>query len=45
MAKYIGGAFGFIHGNPDGFGVYYVGSTEQKKNARKHKKFNKINNK
>ena len=41
MAKYIGSALKFMHGNPDGFGRYYVGSTEQKKNARKHKKFNK----
>lgn len=41
MAKYIGGTTTFMHGNPDGFGRYYNGSTEQKKNARKRKKYNK----
>lgn len=41
MAKYIGGATKFMHGNPDGFGRYYNGSTEQKKNARKRKMLNK----
>lgn len=43
MGKYTGGALKYMHGNPDGFGRYYVGSTEQKKNARKNKKFNKSN--
>lgn len=38
MAKYIGGALKFMHGNPDGFGKYYVGSTAQKHNNLKRKK-------
>ena len=43
MAKYIGSTTTFMHGNPDGFGKYYIGSTEAKKNARKNKKLNKKN--
>lgn len=41
MAKYPGSALKFMHGNPDGFGKYYTGSTEQRKNALKRKKLNK----
>lgn len=41
MAKYIGEKTKFMHGNPDGFGKYYIGSTEQRKNALKRKKLNK----
>lgn len=41
MAKYIGGTTLIMHGNPDGFGKYYIGSTKQRKNALKRKKLAK----
>ena len=38
MAKYIGTPLKFMHGNPDGFGMAYVGSSLQKHNNLKRKK-------
>ena len=45
MSKYIGGAIGYMHGNPDGFGEVYVGSTAQRHNNLKRKKLSKQNSK
>lgn len=44
MAKYVGATVKFMHGNPDGFGMMYIGSTECRKNNLKRKKLNKNKN-
>lgn len=42
MAKYPGGNFGgFLHGNPDGFGKYYIHSNKSRQNDLKRKIVNK----
>lgn len=41
MAKYPDSTLKLMRGTPDGFGKYYVGSTEWRKNALKRKKLNK----
>lgn len=41
MAKYIGSTTKIMHGDPDGFGKYYIGSTQAKKNALNRKKLAK----
>lgn len=42
MAKWIG-INTRVHGNADGFGMYYVGSAQDKKNRRKRKAWEKQN--
>lgn len=32
-----------MHGNPDGFGMLYTGSSKAKQAARKHKQIAKMN--
>lgn len=42
MAKYIGGNFGgYMHGNPDGFGMMYIHSNKWRQNQRKRKQLAK----
>ena len=41
MAKYIGSCFKVIHGNPDGFGMYYIHSSKARQNHLKRKLLNK----
>ena len=41
MAKYIGSTIKFMHGDPDGFGKYYVGSNKARQAKRNRKKLNK----
>lgn len=41
MGKYIGTTTKVMHGNPDGFGMYYIGSTKARHNHLKSKKLKK----
>jgi len=41
MAKYIGGMNGYMHGNPDGFGMAYIGSNKARQAKRKRKQLAK----
>lgn len=41
MAKYVGATTRFMHGNPDGFGKMYMGSSKARQNKLKRKLLNK----